>query len=214
MIRLNKGPAPAILVQNAAAWTEAYLQYTQNGEAVPPLVAFRYRHPEIKTALLVETHEKCAYCESKNRHVSPGEIDHIAPRSKRPDLAFRWDNLTYACDECNHAKRDYYSQPEPIINPYLDEPAEHVRFVGPLICQLPGNLVGRRSVQILRLNRASLFERRRERLEELLPLLDQWSQLPEGADKELIRQQIIEQAQEGKEYSAAVKSFLDSFEVE
>src|SRR6266852_2525323 len=105
MIKLTKGPIPEVLAANSAAWTEEYMQYVQNGEVVPSNVAFRYRHPQIKTALVNETREKCAYCESKNRHVSPGETDHIAPRSRRPDLAFVWDNLTYTCDECNHAKR-------------------------------------------------------------------------------------------------------------
>jgi uncharacterized protein (TIGR02646 family) len=214
MIRLNKGAAPGVLVANAAAWTQAYLAYTQNNQAPPPSIAFRYRHPEIKAALLAETHEKCSYCESKNRHVSPGETDHIAPRSKRPDLVFAWDNLTYTCDECNHAKGAYYNIAEPLINPYSDDPNNHFQFAGPLICHLPGDPIGRRSTRILRLNRTSLFERRRERLEGLLPLIDQWSQLPMGDDKELIRHEIMDEAKEDKEYSAAVKSFLDDLEIE
>jgi hypothetical protein len=214
MIKLDKGPIPGVLAANFVAWTQEYLQYAQNGQAAPANVAFRYRHPNIKAALVNETHEKCSYCESKNRHVSPGETDHIAPRSRRPDLAFTWENLTYTCDECNHSKSDYYNPAEPLINPYDNEPGDHFQFNGPLISHLPGDLMGRRSVRILRLNRTSLFERRRERLEALLPLLDQWAQLPPGDDKELIREEILEQAQEDKEYSAAVTTFLDSFGIE
>jgi uncharacterized protein (TIGR02646 family) len=50
--------------------------------------------------------EKCAYCESNEAKV----IDHIAPKSQFPSLAFDWENFVFACDQCNtHAKRDRFA---------------------------------------------------------------------------------------------------------
>lgn len=34
------------------------------------------------------------------------EVDHVVPRSKRPDLTFVWGNLQSACESCNAAKGD------------------------------------------------------------------------------------------------------------
>lgn len=34
------------------------------------------------------------------------EVDHILPRSRRPDLCFVWSNLQSACEACNAAKGD------------------------------------------------------------------------------------------------------------
>jgi 5-methylcytosine-specific restriction protein A len=34
------------------------------------------------------------------------EVDHIIPRSRRPDLGFVWSNLQSACQPCNAAKGD------------------------------------------------------------------------------------------------------------
>lgn len=33
-------------------------------------------------------------------------VDHIIPRSKRPDLCLVWSNLQSACKDCNEAKGD------------------------------------------------------------------------------------------------------------
>lgn len=48
------------------------------------------------------------------------EVDHIIPRSKRPDLALKFDNLQVLCKRCNQGKLDHYTDdfrpPIPIAN--------------------------------------------------------------------------------------------------
>src|SRR5947209_8328121 len=127
MIRLNKGPKPQILTENEAAWTAT----VANGEATPAEKA-RYRHPEIKEALVSETHGKCAYCESKLQHIHHGDIEHIYPKSLALEKTFEWENLTLACEICNQNKSNKDPFLEQILDPYSVEPSEHLFFAGPL----------------------------------------------------------------------------------
>src|SRR5438105_2566488 len=132
MIKLEKMDEPEILRDNAARWTEEYLTAKANG-TLTNTIRYRYRHAEIKTTIKTETNEKCAYCESKIPHTYPGDIEHILPSSVFPNLICQWNNLTYACGECNRKKLDYYSEAEPLINPYDDNPNNHLFAAGPLI---------------------------------------------------------------------------------
>src|SRR5687767_3753304 len=99
---------------------------------VPAAAATRYQHADIKSTLASETAEKCAYCQSKVPHIYPGACEHISPKARCPELIVAWENLTYACFECNREKGDYYDETAPLLNPYMDDPREHLRFCGPL----------------------------------------------------------------------------------
>ena len=129
MIRLTKAPKPKILEDNAEVWTQECLALLQAGGDVPDPIRHRYRHPQIKETLRKEASDKCIYCESKISHVFPGETDHLAPVSQRPDLYLCWENLGYVCKECNRAKGAYYSDLEPLIDPFSDDPGEHLAFL-------------------------------------------------------------------------------------
>jgi len=133
MIKLNKTGEPDVLLRNKASWTAEYLRQVAAGRGVSPTVAGRYRHEDIKSQLVTETSGKCAYCESKMLHVAFGDIEHIRPKSVNPDLTFEWENLTLVCSVCNNNKRDYDSPTEPLINPYIDNPSDHLRAYGPMV---------------------------------------------------------------------------------
>jgi uncharacterized protein (TIGR02646 family) len=98
---LPKGKPPQVLIECKDAWdakvAENATEYNKN----------KYRHPEIKEALLSETYHKCAYCESKMGHNCAGDIEHKIPKAKRPDLIFNWNNMTISCNECNRRKLEY-----------------------------------------------------------------------------------------------------------
>jgi hypothetical protein len=146
LIRLAKGPKPAILEQREEEWRTEYLAWRAETAGTPEAAQFRYRDPGIREALRVETHDKCAYCESRMLHVTPDHIEHIRPRSIHPDLVVTWTNLTIACPMCNQTKRDYDSDEEPLLNPYEQDPGEHLLFVGPIVLQRPGSDLGHRSI--------------------------------------------------------------------
>jgi uncharacterized protein (TIGR02646 family) len=161
MIQLTKGPEPARLQQHAAQWTQELATAIAAGEKADELRKSKYNHPDIKDAIKRETHNKCAYCESKPNHVTFGDIEHILPKSVKPELTYAWSNLTLACDICNTKKRDK----EGFIDPYTEKPSDHIQFFGPMM--RPKDEYGRNTTVGLDLNRMPLIERRHEKLQDL-----------------------------------------------
>ena len=74
MIKINKRAKPQILIDNAQQWTNEYLNALKQTTPVPTHIKNRYQNSEIKEALEKETYGKCAYCESKLKHISFGDI--------------------------------------------------------------------------------------------------------------------------------------------
>lgn len=168
MIRLTKGPIPTLLAQHAEDWTRRLLEIIAAGEKPTDYLLGRYRQPEIKNALLAETHKKCAYCESPVRHVTYGDIEHIVPKAVEPHRRFDWANLTIACDVCNTNKAENCG----LLDPYQCTPGEHFEFHGPLMWARPASAEALLTEEILDLNRDGLIERRKERLDYLRSLVD------------------------------------------
>lgn len=163
MIKLTKGDKPTILETHQVRWTKDLVNKMANGERSIAAEQKYYRHPDIKKALLVETHDKCAYCENEILHTDYGDIEHVIPKSRKPELTFEWDNLIIACAKCNINKADH----EGLIDPYGVEPCEHFIVSGTFLFGSPTSETGRMSERVLDLNRVELLERRKERLEKL-----------------------------------------------
>lgn len=166
MISLSKRDKPEVLDKNETKWTAELLRLLENGDSPTDYLLSRYSHPDIKTALLLETSEKCAYCESPFRHVTYGDVEHIVPKRSNPQLRFSWQNLTVACDVCNTNKAEYE-----FFDPYQENPAEAFVFCGPVIWAKPDNNRAMTAEARLDLNRTSLVQRRQERLEFLRNLV-------------------------------------------
>lgn len=207
MIKLEKLPEPQVLRDNKANWTNAYLNALGQGSTVSDTLKTRYRHADVKSQIKAETNEKCAYCESKIDHIYAGDIEHIIPKSKFPNLIFEWTNLTYCCGECNRRKLDYYDDQNPLLNPYTDNPEEHLIAAGDFIVSNPGSKKGLLTQLKLELNRVPLLERRRERLMHLQSLLELYTSV-EGEVKELLKRQLMQEVDKSKEYSFAVQAFI------
>lgn len=167
MIHLSKSPKPPILEQNSVAWTKVLTDKLAEGQPPTDTEKTRYRHPQIKAALVEETKGKCAYCESKLLHIHHGDVEHIYPKSLAPDKSFEWENLTLSCEVCNQNKSNRDPFIEAIIDPYLIDPAQHLLFMGPLIFA-KGTPHGISTEKILDLNRGELVERRKEQLEKIM----------------------------------------------
>lgn len=211
MRAIRKLKKPRILVLNAEKWTQEYCSCLSAGQEPSNEVATRYKDPTIKTTLEQETHEKCAYCESKIKHITYGDIEHILPKNKdaRPDLYVEWNNLTLACEQCNRSgKRTYYKPQMPLINPYVDDPEKHFNDIGPLIMPIPGDDRAYVTRNILKLNRPPLVERRTERIASVEPLLNSWAKEQDTVVKELLEQQLHDEYAKDKEFSSTIKAYL------
>lgn len=213
MIKLSKVAKPQILEDNAIKWTTEYLDCLKANQTPSATIAHRYNHTDIKEALTIETHGKCAYCESKIKHIEFGDIEHILPKKKtcRPDLYVDWNNLTLACEVCNRInKKDYYDPQTPLINPYMDNPESYFLFVGTVISAKDNNERGFVTESILDLNRADLVLQRNERLKSIDKLLFTWSQATSSTVKSVLAGELKKECSPDKEYSAFVKHFLIS----
>ena len=66
----------------------------------PEWQALRYR-------LIRDSDGKCQACGATAKSSGrPMHVDHIEPRSKRPDLALEYSNLQLLCEACNLGKRN------------------------------------------------------------------------------------------------------------
>ena len=213
MIKIKKSPKPKILADNAVTWTQEYCSYLSTGQTPLDKVSTRYNDPSIKEALEKEIHGKCAYCESKIKHISYGDIEHILPKNKdaRPDLYVEWSNLTLSCEQCNRSgKRTYFDEKLPLINPYTDVPSQHLQDIGPLIMSIPGDDRAFVTKNVLKLNRAALVERRTERIMAVDALLQSWAKEKNLTLKSVLASQLHDEYSEDKEFSSTVRSFLSS----
>jgi len=104
-------------------------EYKKNGTDV-------WNKPFIKKAVQNLAFDKCCYSEIE---LTGGgkymEIDHFYPKKLFPDKVIEWGNLLPSVKTCNVTKGDYNTMLEPIINPFVDNPKEHLyienyRFYG------------------------------------------------------------------------------------
>ena len=209
MIKIFKAAKPDVLAKNAEEWTKIVLGKIELGEKLTSTDDARYRHAEIKKALVAETHGKCAYCESKLKHIHHGDVEHIAPKSLEPAKRYDWNNLTLACEICNQNKSDRDPSVEHIIDPYITDPAEHLTFLGSLIFPLGTNM-GKNTVTLLGLNRVALLERRKSRLEQIMSIYETIlrGDLPIETRKIIYRDLLLNDATAGSEYSAMIRAVV------
>jgi uncharacterized protein (TIGR02646 family) len=89
---------------------------------------------------------KCCYCEAKTSSERWHHVEHFRPKLRYWWLTWSWENLLFACHDCNNAKSDDFPLAEgstplraheqppgdelpSLIDPAADDPRIHIRFV-------------------------------------------------------------------------------------
>ena len=81
----------------------------------------------LKEALCGLSHNKCAYYEcSVKKESNYMEVEHFEDKKHNPDKVLAWDNLLPSCKHCNGHKSTHDVVKEPIVNPFLDDPRDHL----------------------------------------------------------------------------------------
>ena len=206
MRRLRKDSTPPILAAEGPEWTAKFTAEQEAGQTkFTP-----WRHSGIVAALTQETFGKCAYCESVISDVAAPHVEHIRPKSRRPDLVVDWQNLTLACPACNSAKGTYYSEAAPLLNPYEVDPEIHLMFVGPAIAAQLGDDLGRRTVTKLKLMREALILERAKRIQAVADLIERWHRASDPDEKQIFKEAVDEALADGAEFAATLRSFARS----
>lgn len=209
MIKLTKRTEPEVLSKNSAEWTKTIEERISKGEEPTSTEKGRYRHWEIKKVLIEETSGKCAYCESKLRHIAYGDVEHITPKGSDVKLTFLWTNLTLACDICNTNKSDHFKDSSEFVDPYTVNPDDHLYFCGPLLFSQPASDRGALTERILDLNRIELIEKRKERLLNLRNQIESCARTLNPTLREILRKDIeLNEMAEDKEYAALSRTYL------
>lgn len=208
MIRLRKQSLPPTLLARIEDRIAKHSELVNSGQAVPDSLSSAYRDPDIKVILKKETCDKCAYCESKMLHVDYGDIEHMLPKTISSRLRFDYANLTIACGVCNTKKGEYYDQQLPLLNPYDDEPNDHLVAAGPMVLRRASSDRGLVTEKTLDLNRSALFEKRKERIESVTTLLDQLARTRSSAIREVLLDQLNQECLDEREYAFVVRSYL------
>ncbi len=131
MIPVMRSDIPKILLKNGAKWTQDLL--AAKSPTAREKAESKYKHKQIKHALVAMFKSKCAYCESKIAHVTYGHIEHFRPKRNRKFISqtFAWSNLVLACCICNGNKSDVFPDAHeggPLVNPCDDKPDDHFLF--------------------------------------------------------------------------------------
>jgi hypothetical protein len=206
MIKLSKHTIPDVLAKNGAKWTAELLAIIAAGKKPSEYLKGKYRHKEVKTAVLEETSGKCAYCESKILHITYGDIEHILPKHGDINLSFSWPNLTAACDVCNTNKGIKI-----VIDPFSVDPINYVYFLGPMLFPKNSSYDAMSAETILKLNRTALLEKRKELLDRLNLARERMKSHPVLEEKILLYASLKEsQTSSNEEYSACARDFFES----
>jgi 5-methylcytosine-specific restriction endonuclease McrA len=120
---------------------------------------------QLRNLVMRRANYRCEYCRlhQDDEPVYPHEIDHII--AEKHAGSTQADNLAYACFYCNRYKGSDLASIDPLsgaivplFNPRTQIWAEHFALDGPVI--IPLTAIGRTTVQLLKLNRPRIIQRR------------------------------------------------------
>ena len=149
MRHIERLPKPAILEEKSERWRDAFI----NSEKKRPDNS-KYAHRQIRDSLNAMSFHKCFYCERKLKDV-PQEIDHFIEVAERKDLAYEWDNLYLACDNCNNKLPNLSIPVAEAFNPCQhsdEEIQQHLTFEDEIIRSKSDSAIGKRTIQKYRLD--------------------------------------------------------------
>jgi hypothetical protein len=171
-----------------------------------------YKHPKNKEALKNASHDKCMYCESKISHIDFAHVEHIKPKAqdKFPHLEFDWNNHGYACPKCNNAKSKKYFSGCEFVDPYTEDPADHLCVFGAFLFNKQGSERGEITIKEIELNRAELVEKRNNRITDIQKALDACFRTTNIQLRNLAIDELKRDADNDKEYSIFVKALLSA----
>lgn len=194
MIRVERSDPPAVLARHGDEWNAEAIAAVEGGEEYEWHKG-RYGHAEVRRALDDMLHRKCAYCESRCRHVTWDHVEHYRPKKAVKEngeirtpgyywLGYTWKNLLLACPRCNQSKGSRFpvrgtrargptdslrAEGALLLDPVADEPADHLAFDTATgeVAPRAGSPRGDATIRTCGLDRQGLNDVRRARVDDL-----------------------------------------------
>ena len=142
---IKRSACPQLLADNQSEWTMPWVVFYRIGvEKVPPKLpsVAHWRKPEIRIVLINDFHNNCGFCgesiptplledtEAQNtERVGIGDVEHLKPKSKYPELVYEWANYLWSCKPCNFQKKEFFDKNHPFLNPCCEEDCENLEFI-------------------------------------------------------------------------------------
>ena len=167
-----------------------------------------HKHPKNKKALSEASYGKCMYCESKVEAIDYGDVEHIKPKNKFPDLEHQWSNLGFSCRKCNRTKWNKFDPEAPYVNPYEEDPKEFLIPFGEALSAIKGNIRGRVTIEEIELNRDDLLEKRMTKIKALEAIFNEFSVQKNRTLAQKALEAIKEHYDDSHEYSFFLKDLL------
>jgi len=172
MIKLDRTPKPVELTAELQATLTEEFKIT--GKSV-------WNVDFIKKGLLGFSNDKCCYCEANiNEESKYLEVEHFHHKDTYKDEVLEWENLLPSCKKCNGTKNDHDTKLEPIIDPSIIDPKNHLKYWRYRI--KGSDDFGKLTVSVLKLNDQDRLVKKRfeignaiqEKLEQLNELTDDY----------------------------------------
>ena len=216
MIKLTRPPKPVELTEEVQEkLTKKFIETKDRVYAVD----------YIKDALMIMSHDKCAYCECDlTKESNYMEVEHYHDKHDYPEEVVKWENLLPSCKHCNGNKSTHDTYDEPIIDPSKDNPKEHLYFKSYAIRGKDD--LGKITVEVIDLNdklrlvrvRFDIGEEIRKKLDTLLTLTKGYVNRENNlAQRGLTRRKnkivgtlrdLLQEAQPTSDYSATAATVL------
>jgi uncharacterized protein (TIGR02646 family) len=171
----------------------------------------------LKSILHEQFHRKCGYCEIIIESPQFGSIDRFRPHNGVREnkiyfedlywwLVYDWDNLIYCCKECNQYKANYFpikgtrafhktenleKEQRLLVNPCCDEPDYHFIYDSNGYINSKTE-EGKQTIELIRLNRSSLVEKRLIAKKEILEIVNELINNPAKSISESSKRHLID----------------------
>jgi uncharacterized protein (TIGR02646 family) len=214
MIKAYRGDAPTGFANRAAIWRDRFAKERRQKPDISASVVWRKVRGEINAdakILFERFHYKCAYCEARPGHVSHPHIEHYRPKgiARFEGEIFDWDNWLSSCGICNEEKWRHFPEDEGVpllLNPAEEDPASHLCFVGSNLRGLTKR--GKKTVELIELNRQSLRNERAAWLNLVNSLLLLWVESEDEKVRQECREHLIWTMQDDAPFAGMTRAYL------
>lgn len=191
-------------------WSKKMIKLSRPACPDPIGLKSNYKLPINKNALRIANNDKCMYCESKISHIDFAHVEHIKPKSvdKFPELTYEWTNLGYSCPKCNNFKSEKYEDDTPFIDPYSEDPENHLISYGTMIMPKNGCERGEITIREIGINRNELIEKRYEKINEISSAIKACFRTKNESLRNAALEELKMEAEANKEFSFTVRTLL------
>lgn len=216
MIKLTRNDRPGDMTEEfVATKTQLFILSKSGGRKTESVWNVGW----LKKALFEMSHHKCAYCECSDSHRSVYlEVEHFHDKSSFPDKVLEWENLLPACKTCNDNKGKHNVIEQPIINPCIDNPRDHLYIKNYRLKHK--TLKGRTTIKVLDLNdtttmcdaRYSIGKKLYDKIQQLLERKTKYEEQPAIAQRRNklvnLTKEILKLCQPSEEFSATCATIV------